>query len=83
MEAQLGGQRFGEMEVWALEAYGAANTLQEMLTVKSDDVPGRTKVYKNIVDGNYEMEAGIPESYNVLTKEIRSLGIDIDFEEVD
>jgi DNA-directed RNA polymerase subunit beta len=71
------------MEVWALEAYGAANTLQEMLTVKSDDVPGRTKVYKNIVDGNYEMEAGIPESYNVLTKEIRSLGIDIDFEEVD
>ena len=71
------------MEVWALEAYGAANTLQEMLTVKSDDVPGRTKVYKNIVDGNYEMEAGIPESYNVLTKEIRSLGIDIDFDEVD
>jgi DNA-directed RNA polymerase subunit beta len=71
------------MEVWALEAYGAANTLQEMLTVKSDDVPGRTKVYKNIVDGNYEMEAGIPESYNVLTKEIRSLGIDIDFEEVE
>jgi DNA-directed RNA polymerase subunit beta len=66
-----------------LEAYGAANTLQEMLTVKSDDVPGRTKVYKNIVDGNYEMEAGIPESYNVLTKEIRSLGIDIDFEEVE
>ena len=71
------------MEVWALEAYGAANTLQEMLTVKSDDVPGRTKVYKNIVDGNYEMEAGIPESYNVLTKEVRSLGIDIDFDEVD
>jgi DNA-directed RNA polymerase subunit beta len=82
-KAQFGGQRLGEMEVWALEAYGAANTLQEMLTVKSDDVPGRTKVYKNIVDGNYEMEAGIPESYNVLTKEIRSLGIDIDFEEVD
>ena len=82
-KAQLGGQRFGEMEVWALEAYGAANTLQEMLTVKSDDVPGRTKVYKNIVDGNYEMEAGIPESYNVLTKEVRSLGIDIDFDEVD
>ena len=82
-KAQFGGQRFGEMEVWALEAYGAANTLQEMLTVKSDDVPGRTKVYKNIVDGNYEMEAGIPESYNVLTKEIRSLGIDIDFEEVE
>ena len=71
------------MEVWALEAYGAAHTLQEMLTVKSDDVSGRTKVYKNIVDGNHEMEAGIPESYNVLTKEIRSLGIDIDFEEVD
>ncbi len=82
-KAQFGGQRFGEMEVWALEAYGAANTLQEMLTVKSDDVPGRTKVYKNIVDGNYEMEAGIPESYNVLTKEVRSLGIDIDFDEVD
>ena len=82
-KAQFGGQRFGEMEVWALEAYGASNTLQEMLTVKSDDVPGRTKVYKNIVDGNYEMEAGIPESYNVLTKEIRSLGIDIDFEEVE
>ena len=81
-KAQFGGQRLGEMEVWALEAYGAAHTLQEMLTVKSDDVPGRTKVYKNIVDGNYEMEAGIPESYNVLTKEIRSLGIDIDFEEV-
>ena len=82
-KAQFGGQRLGEMEVWALEAYGAANTLQEMLTVKSDDVSGRTKVYKNIVDGNYEMEAGIPESYNVLTKEIRSLGIDIDFEEVE
>ena len=65
------------------DRYGAANTLQEMLTVKSDDVPGRTKVYKNIVDGNYEMEAGIPESYNVLTKEIRSLGIDIDFEEAE
>ena len=82
-KAQFGGQRLGEMEVWALEAYGAANTLQEMLTVKSDDVPGRTKVYKNIVDGNYEMEPGIPESYNVLTKEVRSLGIDIDFDEVD
>ena len=66
-----------------MEAYGAAHTLQEMLTVKSDDVAGRTKVYKNIVDGNHEMEAAIPESYNVLTKEIRSLGIDIDFEEVD
>ena len=82
-KAQFGGQRLGEMEVWALEAYGAAHTLQEMLTVKSDDVAGRTKVFKNIVDGNHEMEAGIPESYNVLTKEIRSLGIDIDFEEVD
>ena len=78
-KAQFGGQRLGEMEVWALEAYGAAHTLQEMLTVKSDDVAGRTKVYKNIVDGNHEMEAGIPESYNVLTKEIRSLGIDISF----
>jgi DNA-directed RNA polymerase subunit beta len=82
-KAQFGGQRLGEMEVWALEAYGAAHTLQEMLTVKSDDVPGRTKVYKNIVDGNYEMESGIPESYNVLTKEIRSLGIDVDFTEVE
>ena len=74
-KAQFGGQRFGEMEVWALEAYGASYTLQEMLTVKSDDVPGRTKMYKNIVDGNYEMDANIPESFNVLTKEIRSLGI--------
>ena len=81
-KAQLGGQRFGEMEVWALEAYGAAHTLQEMLTVKSDDVSGRTRVYKNLVDGNFEMEAGIPESFNVLTKEIRSLGIDIDLESV-
>ena len=81
-KAQFGGQRLGEMEVWALEAYGASHTLQEMLTVKSDDVYGRTKIYKNIVDGSYEMEAGIPESYNVLTKEIRSLAIDIDFEEV-
>jgi len=79
-KAQFGGQRFGEMEVWALEAYGAAHTLQEMLTVKSDDVTGRTKVYKNLVDGNFEMEAGIPESFNVLTKEIRSLGIDIELE---
>jgi DNA-directed RNA polymerase subunit beta len=81
-KAQFGGQRLGEMEVWALEAYGASHTLQEMLTVKSDDVYGRTKIYKNIVDGSYEMEAGIPESYNVLTKEIRSLAIDIDFEEI-
>ncbi len=77
-KAQFGGQRFGEMEVWALEAYGAAYTLQEMLTVKSDDVSGRTKMYKNIVDGDHRMEAGMPESFNVLTKEIRSLGIDIE-----
>ena len=76
-KAQFGGQRFGEMEVWALEAYGAAYTLQEMLTVKSDDVAGRTKMYKNIVNGNYQMDANIPESFNVLTKEIRSLGINI------
>ena len=79
-KAQFGGQRFGEMEVWALEAYGAAYTLQEMLTVKSDDVNGRTKMYKNIVDGNHHMEAGMPESFNVLVKEIRSLGIDIGLE---
>ncbi|MFO1425303.1 MAG: DNA-directed RNA polymerase subunit beta [Candidatus Competibacteraceae bacterium] len=79
-KAQFGGQRFGEMEVWALEAYGASYTLQEMLTVKSDDVNGRTKVYKNIVDGNHRMEAGMPESFNVLVKEIRSLGINIDLE---
>ena len=82
-KAQFGGQRFGEMEVWALEAYGAAHTLQEMLTVKSDDVAGRTKVYKNLVDGNFEMETGIPESFNVLTKEIRSLGIDLELEQID
>jgi DNA-directed RNA polymerase subunit beta len=79
-KAQFGGQRFGEMEVWALEAYGAAYTLQEMLTVKSDDVAGRTKMYKNIVDGNYKMEAGMPESFNVLVKEIRSLAIDMELE---
>ena len=79
-KAQFGGQRFGEMEVWALEAYGAAYTLQEMLTVKSDDVSGRTKMYKNIVDGDHYMEAGMPESFNVLVKEIRSLGIDIDLD---
>ena len=79
-KAQFGGQRFGEMEVWALEAYGAAYTLQEMLTVKSDDVSGRTKMYKNIVDGNYQMEPGMPESFNVLVKEIRSLGINIELE---
>ena len=80
-KAQFGGQRFGEMEVWALEAYGAAYTLQEMLTVKSDDVNGRTKMYKNIVDGNHKMEPGMPESFNVLLKEIRSLGINIELEE--
>jgi DNA-directed RNA polymerase subunit beta len=79
-KAQFGGQRFGEMEVWALEAYGAAYMLQEMLTVKSDDVNGRTKMYKNIVDGDHRMEAGMPESFNVLMKEIRSLGIDIELE---
>ncbi|NIB44587.1 DNA-directed RNA polymerase subunit beta [Pseudomaricurvus alkylphenolicus] len=79
-KAQFGGQRFGEMEVWALEAYGAAYTLQEMLTVKSDDVAGRTKMYKNIVDGDHRMEPGMPESFNVLVKEIRSLGINIELE---
>ncbi|WP_157671009.1 DNA-directed RNA polymerase subunit beta [Chitinibacter sp. GC72] len=79
-KAQFGGQRFGEMEVWALEAYGAAYTLQEMLTVKSDDVNGRTKVYENIVKGDHRIDAGMPESFNVLVKEIRSLGIDIDLE---
>jgi DNA-directed RNA polymerase subunit beta len=80
-KAQFGGQRFGEMEVWALEAYGAAYTLQEMLTVKSDDVQGRTRMYKNIVDGDHRMEAGMPESFNVLVKEIRSLGIDFSLEQ--
>ncbi len=80
-KAQFGGQRFGEMEVWALEAYGAAYTLQEMLTVKSDDVQGRTKMYKNIVDGTHEIDAGMPESFNVLVKEIRSLGINVDLEQ--
>lgn len=79
-KAQFGGQRFGEMEVWALEAYGAAYTLQEMLTVKSDDVNGRTRMYKNIVDNAYEMDANVPESFNVLLKEVRALGIDMDFE---
>jgi DNA-directed RNA polymerase subunit beta len=79
-KAQFGGQRFGEMEVWALEAYGAAYTLQEMLTVKSDDVTGRTRMYKNIVDGNHKMEAGMPESFNVLIKEIRSLAVNIELE---
>jgi DNA-directed RNA polymerase subunit beta len=80
-KAQFGGQRFGEMEVWALEAYGAAYTLQEMLTVKSDDVTGRNQMYKNIVDGNHEMAASMPESFNVLVKEIRSLAINIELEE--
>ncbi len=79
-KAQFGGQRFGEMEVWALEAYGAAYTLQEMLTVKSDDVAGRTKMYKNIVDGDHRMEPAMPESFNVLVKEIRSLGIDMELD---
>jgi len=79
-KAQFGGQRFGEMEAWALEAYGAAYTLQEMLTVKSDDISGRTKVYENIVKGDHKIDAGMPESFNVLVKEIRSLGIDIDLE---
>ncbi len=82
-KAQFGGQRFGEMEVWALEAYGAAYTLQEMLTVKSDDVAGRTRMYKNIVDGDHRIDAGMPESFNVLLKEIRALGIDIELEQVD
>ena len=80
-KAQFGGQRFGEMEVWALEAYGAAYTLQEMLTVKSDDVTGRTRMYKNIVDGNHAMEAGMPESFNVLVKEIRSLAVNIEMQQ--
>ncbi len=80
-KAQFGGQRFGEMEVWALEAYGASYTLQEMLTVKSDDVAGRTRMYKNIVDGDHKMDAGMPESFNVLVKEIRSLGINIELEQ--
>ncbi len=79
-KAQFGGQRFGEMEVWALEAYGAAYTLQEMLTVKSDDVTGRTRMYKNIVDGNHSMDPGMPESFNVLIKEIRSLAVNIELE---
>jgi DNA-directed RNA polymerase subunit beta len=80
-KAQFGGQRFGEMEVWALEAYGASYTLQEMLTVKSDDVAGRNKMYKNIVDGDHRMEAGMPESFNVLLKEIRALAINIELEQ--
>jgi DNA-directed RNA polymerase subunit beta len=80
-KAQFGGQRFGEMEVWALEAYGAAYTLQEMLTVKSDDVSGRMKVYEAIVRGDDNMESGIPESFNVLVKELRSLGLNLTFEQ--
>jgi DNA-directed RNA polymerase subunit beta len=79
-KAQFGGQRFGEMEVWALEAYGASYVLQEMLTVKSDDVQGRTRVYESIVKGEHTIEAGMPESFNVLVKEIRSLGIDMELE---
>ena len=79
-KAQFGGQRFGEMEVWALEAYGAAYTLQEMLTVKSDDIAGRTKVYENIVEGDHVINAGMPESFNVLVKEIRSLALDMELE---
>ncbi|MDY6943198.1 MAG: DNA-directed RNA polymerase subunit beta [Pseudomonadota bacterium] len=80
-KAQFGGQRFGEMEVWALEAYGASYTLQEMLTVKSDDVQGRTRMYKNVVDGDHSMQAGMPESFNVLIKEIRSLGINVELDQ--
>ena len=76
-KAQYGGQRFGEMEVWALEAYGAAYTLQELLTVKSDDVPGRTRIYESIVKGDNSLEAGTPESFNVLIKEMQSLGLDV------
>jgi len=77
-KAQFGGQRMGEMEVWALEAYGAAHTLQEMLTVKSDDVTGRSRLYESIVKGDMSFEAGIPESFNVMTKELNALAIDID-----
>ena len=79
-KANLGGQRFGEMEVWALEAYGAAYTLQEMLTVKSDDIQGRTNMYRNIINGTYKMESQIPESFNVLSREIRGLGLDFAME---
>ncbi len=82
-KAQFGGQRFGEMEVWALQAYGAAYTLQEMLTVKSDDVVGRTKVYEAIVKGDDTFEAGIPESFNVLVKEMRSLGLNVELSSLD
>jgi DNA-directed RNA polymerase subunit beta len=79
--AQFGGQRFGEMEVWALEAYGAAYTLQEMLTVKSDDVQGRTRIYEMIVKGTNTQEPGMPESFNVLVKELQSLGLNVQLEE--
>jgi DNA-directed RNA polymerase subunit beta len=82
-KAQFGGQRFGEMEVWALEAYGAAYALQEMLTVKSDDVSGRTKVYESIIRGDDDFEAGIPESFNVLIKELKSLGLNVNMDLVD
>ena len=82
-KAQFGGQRFGEMEVWALEAYGAAYTLQEMLTVKSDDVAGRTKVYESIIKGDDDFEAGIPESFNVLIKELKSLGLNVNMDLVE
>ena len=82
-KAQFGGQRFGEMEVWALEAYGAAYTLQEMLTVKSDDVSGRTKVYESIIRGDDDFEAGIPESFNVLIKELKSLGLNVNMDLAD
>ena len=78
-KAQFGGQRFGEMEVWALEAYGAAYTLQEILTIKSDDVAGRTKVYESIVKGDNNFESGTPEAFNVMVKELRSLGLNLDF----
>ena len=79
-KAQYGGQRFGEMEVWAMEAYGAAYALQEMLTVKSDDINGRTRIYESIVRGDNVLEAGLPESFNVLMKEMQSLGLDIKIE---
>ena len=81
-KARLGGQRFGEMEVWALEAYGAAHTLQEMLTFKSDDLEGRAEIYRRLVDGVYQMKPGIPESFNVIRREIRSLGLNIELESV-
>ena len=80
-KAQFGGQRFGEMEVWALQAYGAAHTLQEMLTVKSDDVAGRTRVYESIVKGDHNFEAGIPESFNVLVKEMQALGLNVELQQ--